>query len=189
MPGEGPLTHISVDVTFLEMRTLPVRQRGKMPPGWSLEHNVRFSTDEYRALYMSVGREWCWWMRLALPDADLFAILNRPETYITVLREGTAVRGFYELGQTYGRRGANLSYFGLFPIAVGRGVGREFLRCAIDEAWSLSGGGKITVNTCTADHPRALPLYLSEGFSVVRVVQENWNIPPELNLRKPLHLC
>ncbi|MDG6094347.1 GNAT family N-acetyltransferase [Acetobacter sp. AN02] len=187
MSAETPLTHLEVDVTFLEMTAPPVRERAIMPPGLRTEHDVRLGLEEYRTLYTGVGREWCWWMRLVLPDHDLSRILERPTTHITLLREGAAVRGFYELDQIHARRSVNIAYFGLLPGALGRGAGRQFLRTAIDEAWSL-GAERVTVNTCTADHPRALPLYLSEGFSVIRVVRESWDIPAVFSLRRPAHL-
>ena len=57
----------------------------------------------------------------------------------------------------------NLSYFGLMPHAIGAGVGYPFLRSAVDAAWRQGPRG-MTVNTCTADHPRALPTYLRAGF-------------------------
>jgi hypothetical protein len=41
------------------------------------------------------------------------------------------------------------------------------------------------VNTCTADHPRALPTYLRAGFVVVRQVAEDWKVPARLGLEIP----
>jgi hypothetical protein len=46
----------------------------------------------------------------------------------------------------------------------------------------------MTLNTCTADHPRALPNYLAAGFREVRRVQETWDIPRRLGLQVPEHL-
>jgi hypothetical protein len=46
----------------------------------------------------------------------------------------------------------------------------------------------VTVNTCTADHPRALPIYLAAGFRLVQVVREEWDIPASLNMSLPVHL-
>ena len=43
----------------------------------------------------------------------------------------------------------------------------------------------MTVNTCTADHPRALPTYIRAGFRPVRAVKEVWNVPVRLGLRIP----
>jgi len=46
----------------------------------------------------------------------------------------------------------------------------------------------ITVNTCTADHPRALPNYKRVGFREMRAVDEIWDIPRKLGLKKPAHM-
>jgi GNAT superfamily N-acetyltransferase len=81
----------------------------------------------------------------------------------------------------------NLAYFGLMPEAVGVGLGTALLRAAVDEAWSRKPS-MLTVNTCTADHPRALPNYLRAGFRVVREVREIWDVPNRLGLRIPAHL-
>jgi hypothetical protein len=46
----------------------------------------------------------------------------------------------------------------------------------------------MTVNTCSADHPRALPNSLAAGFSEVRRVREVWDIPRRLGMNIPEHL-
>ncbi len=73
------------------------------------------------------------------------------------------------------------------PHAVGRGFGYAFLRHAVDSAWGM-GPRCVTVNTCTADHPRALPTYLRAGFRPVRHVREEWNVPVRLGLEIPQSL-
>jgi GNAT superfamily N-acetyltransferase len=91
--------------------------------------------------------------------------------------------GFFELdARTW--TDINLSYFGLMPHAVGTGIGHAFLRRAVDEVWQAGAKG-MTVNTCTADHPRALPTYLRAGFHVIRRAKELWNIPDSLNMPIP----
>ena len=56
-----------------------------------------------------------------------------------------------------------LAYFGLIPEFVGRGFGYYYLYHATMNAWA-HGISKFKVNTCTLDHPRALPLYQRLGF-------------------------
>ena len=46
----------------------------------------------------------------------------------------------------------------------------------------------LTVNTCTADHPRALPGYLRAGFRPLRAVREVWDVPNQLGLSIPERL-
>ena len=55
---------------------------------------------------------------------------------------------------------------------------------AIDAAWR-NGPRTVTVNTCTADHPRALPTYLRAGFRTLRQVRELWNVPLRLGMSIP----
>jgi hypothetical protein len=57
----------------------------------------------------------------------------------------------------------------------------------VDEVWRHGAKG-MTVNTCTADHPRALPNYFRAGFYVVRQVREVWAVPNYLNMRIPSNL-
>ena len=73
------------------------------------------------------------------------------------------------------------------PRVIGTGIGYAFLRQAVDTVWRKGARG-MTVNTCTADHARALPTYLRAGFHVMRQVREVWNVPTRLGLRIPEHL-
>jgi GNAT superfamily N-acetyltransferase len=61
----------------------------------------------------------------------------------------------------------DMAYFGMVPEAVGRGLGGWLLKTAILTAWDHPGVSKVTVNTCTLDHPRALALYQKNGFTPV----------------------
>ena len=169
-----------VRVTFLRMDALPA---GPAPP-WPEPVEVAYRPDctvaEYRALYDGVGAAYCWWLRRVMPDRELEMLLRAPAVRITELRVGGRVAGFHELDRT-GWPAMNLSYFGLMAHALGRGLGRAFLRHAIDSAFGL-GAKALTVNTCTADHPRALPNYLAAGFKPVRSVDEVWDVPTRLGL-------
>lgn len=182
-----PLTHLRVDISFLDMICAPSSPDRSLPEGWSVESDVRLTIGDYRALYDAVGRPWCWWMRTVMSDAKLEGILSSPETRVFLLREGDDVRGFFELDVQTAWRRVNIAYFGLLPEAIGCGVGAAFLRHAIDAAWSFRPH-RVTVNTCTADHPRALPIYLAAGFRLVQVVREEWDIPASLNMSLPVHL-
>lgn len=121
-----------------------------------------------------------------MSDADLVRMLSNSGVMIYVLYEGYDVGGFFQLDRGHWPD-INLSYFGLMPHMIGRGLGEAFLRCAVDEVWR-SGATGMTVNTCTADHPRALPNYLKVGFDVVRQLQETWAIPNALGINVPLPL-
>ncbi|GBR50393.1 acetyltransferase [Neokomagataea thailandica NBRC 106555] len=114
-----------------------------------------------------------------MPEDVLASLLREPERVIMVLhsKQGTPL-GFYELNRV-SPMVVELAYFGLLPQAIGRGFGRLLLECAIGHAFSL-GVSKLEVNTCTLDHPRALPNYQKAGFRITRVVREQWDVPQEL---------
>ena len=97
-----------------------------------------------------------------MPDAQLGYLLRDRRIGVHQLTLDGVPAGFYELdGLAWPH--VNLSYFGLLPHAVGQHLGHAFLRHAVDAAWA--GGARVlTVNTCSADHPRALPTYLRVGF-------------------------
>ena len=157
-----------------------------LPGDVRLERLAHCTVGFYRYLYDTVGAEYVWWLRRTLSNAALRAILAEPGVSIHVLYRGGEPAGFFELD----RRGlpvVNLSYFGLLPHAVGAGLGSAFLGAAVDAAWA-EGARAVTVNTCTADHPRAMPGYLRAGFSVVRRLEEVWEVPTRLGLAVPRHL-
>ena len=144
------------------------------------------SVGFYRYLYNTVGADYLWWLRRTTPDDELAALLGDRAIAIYTLYAKGEPAGFFEL-DARPWPDVNLSYFGLMPGAIGHGTGYAFLRAAVDEVWRHGAKG-MTVNTCTADHPRALPNYLRAGFTVVRQVREIWAVPDHLKMRIPSSL-
>lgn len=177
---------VNVVVTFLRMDAPPTQPAPALPAGAEVVHASACTVGFYRYLYDTVGARYVWWLRRTMPDRQLGALLRDPRIGIHVLYIAGEPAGFYELDAT-NRPMVNLSYFGLMPHAVGLGIGPAFLRHAVDAAWR-GGTRAVTVNTCTADHPRALPAYLRAGFRTVRAVSETWDIPLSLGLKIPPHL-
>ena len=182
----GIFTRIAVDVTFLKQVAPPFVAGPSLPRDTALVDVPACSVPFYRYLYDTVGAPYVWWLRRTTPDADIAAMLAEACVSIHVLYQGNEPAGFFELDGHAGRA-MNLSYFGLLPHAVGKGMGPAFLRAAIDEAWRRKPS-VVTVNTCTADHPRALPNYLHAGFQVIRTVHEIWDVPNRLGLVIPARL-
>ena len=181
-----PAIPVIVDVTFLRMDRPPEEPASPLPPDARVERARRCSVPFYRYLYGTVGQEHVWWLRRTVPDGQLARILADPAIAIHVLYRDGEPAGFYELDRR-NRPVVNLSYFGLMPLAIGHGLGRAFLRHAVDTAWE-EGTRAVTVNTCTADHPRALPNYLAVGFHRLRTVREHWNVPLRLGMPIPERL-
>lgn len=184
--ADDPTTRVAVVVTFLRMETPPTDPDPPLPANTRLVRVNAPTVGFYRYLYNTVGADYVWWLRRTMPDCELAGLLADRGVSIHVLYEGGEPAGFFEI-DSRPWPDTNLSYFGLLPHVVGTGAGYPFLRAAVAEAW---GGGArgMTVNTCTADHPRALPTYLRAGFRPVRQVREAWNVPNRLGLRIPSHL-
>jgi GNAT superfamily N-acetyltransferase len=180
-------TPVAVEVTFLRMDRPPAGPAPAFPPGASVVVAERCTVGFYRYLYDGVGRRHVWWLRRTLTDEQLAGILRDPANAVHVLMHQGEPAGFYELDRR-NRPAVNLSYFGLLPHALGRGMGRALLRHAVDTAWAGGATRAMTVNTCTADHPRALPNYLAAGFRPVRAVREVWQVPARLGLPIPERL-
>lgn len=180
------VTRVFVTVTFLRMDRRPAEPAPPLPDGVRVERLESCSVAQYRRLYNTVGAPYLWWLRRMMPDHELADLLRRSDISIHVVSVDGVEAGFYELDASYWPM-VNLSYFGLMPHAVGHGFGVAFLRHAVDEAFAM-GGRALTVNTCTADHPRALPAYIRTGFRIIRQVREEWDVPVRLGLTVPAHL-
>ncbi|ABS64595.1 GCN5-related N-acetyltransferase [Parvibaculum lavamentivorans DS-1] len=151
-------------VTHLEMtaepRLPPVpRPRGK----YALMRADKPPVHFYRYLYDTIGRNHVWVNRKRLSDAALAIIIQHEEVEIYVLYCGGVPAGYFELDFRAMPR-VELSFLGVMPEHIGKGLGRFLLGEAIALAWGRHPN-RLIVQTCTLDHPRALPLYQRFGFS------------------------
>ncbi|WP_298263857.1 GNAT family N-acetyltransferase [Acidocella sp.] len=187
-PADGEMTERAVvTVVFLRMTKPPLRPDAVLPKGASLTRE-RLDVAAYRALYNEIGAPWLWWLRRMMPDDMLARHLASPTVSVSVLRVQGEVAGFYETDAGYWPF-VNLNYFGLRQGFMGQGLGRLLLDAAVDSVFCGAVGlGGMTVNTCTADHPRALPNYLAAGFREYRRAREEWDIPVRLGLTVPAHV-
>jgi GNAT superfamily N-acetyltransferase len=156
---------VSTVITYLEM-TEPPAAAPLRPPRADLEVRVarQPTVSFYRYLYDTVGAEWTWVVRRLLSDAELALVLADPAVEVNVLWVAGVPAGYAELD----RRPApdiELAYFGLLPEFIGQGLGRFLLDWTIHHAWRARPG-RLFVDTCDLDHPRALGVYQKSGFTV-----------------------
>jgi ribosomal protein S18 acetylase RimI-like enzyme len=116
----------------------------------------------YRYLYDAVGREWFWTDRKRYTDAELKEILEHPANDLFVVYVEGSPAGFFELNRRE-MPTIDLAYFGILPDFIGGRLGPWLLGQALDEIWRHDPE-RATVNTCTLDHPSALPMYQRYGF-------------------------
>lgn len=118
----------------------------------------------YRFLFDAIGEPHRWISRRYMADEDLLAHIHHHDVSIYVLyAEGSPV-GFGEIDGRKPDR-AEIKFFGLLPEAQGTGLGRWFFREITDLAWQFRRG-RVVIETCTLDSPRALQLYQREGFTL-----------------------
>src|SRR4051812_2247458 len=89
---------VAVDVTFLRMDRRPADPPPPpLPPGAKVTEATRCTTGFYRCLYDTVGRDYVWWLRRTLTEAELGRVLADPGVTIHVLYKDGEPAGFYEL--------------------------------------------------------------------------------------------
>lgn len=167
-PPEAKAARLAVTVTYLEMTE---RHPSPKQPHPTKQSYALLRADEppisfYRYLYNTAGRAWTWYERRMKSDEELLAVIHHPAVEVYVLYINGAPAGFFEL-DARSEGIVDLALFGLLPEFVGRGLGGWLLQSAIELAWD-KGPKKLTVNTCTLDHPKALPLYQKMGFQPTR---------------------
>lgn len=152
-----------ITVTFLEMRSAPTyyppAPSGQIALMRAFEPPLAF----YRYLYDAVGRDYVWVNRKRMSDDELRAIIHDTKIEIYVLYHNGWPAGYAELDFRYEPQ-VELSFMGLTPDAIGLGLGRYLLTQAISIAWARQPE-RLIVQTCTLDHPNALPLYQRSGFT------------------------
>ena len=173
-------------VTYLVLAALP-KALPPMPVGarFALMKVESIPLHYYRYLYAAVGAHWLWFERLALGDEDLAARIHQQGVEVFVLYANGAPAGYYELDFA-DRAETKLVYFGLMPEWTGRKIGPWLLGSAIAEGFSR-GAERMIVNTCTLDHPAALPLYQRLGFEPVGREERRLTLPADVSL--PGHIA
>ncbi|MDZ5648691.1 GNAT family N-acetyltransferase [Nitrospirillum sp. BR 11828] len=166
-----PAGKLPVTITYLEMAEPPAGPAGTRPAGVDgPAHAVNCPPAYYRFLYDTVGEPWLWEYRRRMAPERLAEILADPAVEVHVVSIQGVPAGYIELDAdklaTDGTM--DVAYFGLMPWAIGRGIGPWLLDWGVRRAWVKPGVRRLTVNTCTFDHPSALGLYRRVGFRPIR---------------------
>ncbi len=186
--GDVDLASAEIDViiTYMEMTAPPTRPTVPLPPGKHALLKVDNPTIAfYRFLYNTVGEKWLWTDRRRMSDEKLLSQVDHPEVELYVLYSGGQPSGFVELDRRP-KPDLAFAYFGLMQEFIGRGLGKYLLNWAVDQAWSY-GPEKLTVDTCTLDHPRAIGEYQRAGFRPVKQVTKRM-LDPRLEGYAPMHV-
>ena len=69
-----------------------------------------------------------------------------------------------------------IRFLGLLPSLAGQGLGRWLFARTLQLAWR-DDVVRVRVNTCTLDHPAALPSYLKAGFKAYERAFESFPDP------------
>jgi GNAT superfamily N-acetyltransferase len=152
-------------VTFLEMHQSPLEKLELLPDSTFKLIPKPISVETYRTYYYSVGEKFNWLDRMVMPDEELYQKINADNTDIFLMYVKDVPAGFAEFVKE--NDFTEILYFGLFPDFVGKGIGNYFLQWVIQQAWSYQPKW-IQLNTCTLDHPNALPVYKKAGFVPIR---------------------
>ena len=158
---------IKYTVTWLEMTSAPDRlARPVIPPDIQLLEAENPPVWYFLALYDVVGRDYDWTDQFEVGEAQVESFLKHPGlTMHTMIRNGWP-QGFFVLDPRDGI--CDIAYLGLVKEAIGLGLGKWLLDMAVAIGWRKPSARCLTVNTCTLDHPRALDLYRSAGFTAIR---------------------
>lgn len=166
-------------VTYLEMVERPPRRAVPESP-LRLEPWSEVDAAGYRRLFARVGGRWLWYSRLAMDDATLRATIA--EVHRVVDADGESA-GLVELD--FRAAGECLIRFlGLVPELAGKGHGAWLFAEVLRRAWR-DDVRRVHVNTCTLDHPAALPAYLKVGFKAYKRAFESFPDPRLTGLLPP----
>jgi GNAT superfamily N-acetyltransferase len=159
------MSAVTITITYLEMRS-PDELRPKPCADerfWIGEATVK-QWQFNRFLYLAVGSPWLWTDKANWSDSQWreYAESDRLRTF-GAYYEG-APAGYYELHRS-DEQAVEISYFGLLPAFVGRGLGGALLSSALEQAWRMNPH-RVWVHTCTLDHPAALANYQARGMKI-----------------------
>ena len=128
-----------------------------------------------RCLYRTVGRKWNWADRYYWELDQWSDRLSQPNVNFYLMEYQSCPAGYYEL-ESHDQGDIEVSYFGLMPKFLGKGLGGYMLARALEDAFDL-GAMRVWLHTCSLDHPNALSNYLSRGMRVYKTERQIQLLP------------
>lgn len=118
-------------------------------------------------LYQLVGEGWAWNDKDSFSDQQWreYAEDENLRTWVAYTRG--SISGYFEL-ERQPNSDLEITYFGLVPGMIGKGLGGYLLTYAIKSAWAWGDTKRIWLHTCSLDHASALNNYKARGFEVYR---------------------
>ena len=152
-------------IYYLEMRGADLHSARALPPELAIHEACIKQYQVNRMLYQLVGEDWDWNEKSNWTNTDWQAYAEADSLRTWIAYHQGSIAGFFELRQIDSQCN-ELAYFGLAAKFIGKGFGAALLSAAIIQAWQWGNPQRIIVNTCTLDHPNALPNYKARGFSI-----------------------
>ena len=164
---------INVTISYLRL----MRDDFMVLPNANLPHQSYIHFIEkpdiglFRFLYHEVGHPWRWYEQHELSDETIERRLHADDSQFYLLYpqakmariERQDIMGFCEFSCCHSIS-PNVFLYGLCAPYQGKGLGRRFLYQLLAQQFLDDKVDSITIDTCTLDHPSALPIYQSLGF-------------------------
>ncbi len=160
---------IKVETTYLEMFEDPKLGLPSIDINISIEKHSP-TVDEYRELFIEVGKNWLWSSRLVISKEELESIITDKDVEIYLFKVNGTIAGYLELDRRF-KNDIEIAFLGLMTDFIGKGLGKYLLHRAIQKSWSYNPK-RLWLHTCKLDHPNALELYKKAGFKVYKVSME-----------------
>jgi GNAT superfamily N-acetyltransferase len=155
-------------ITFLEMVKRPenfpeVRENFEVTLA---DRNWRINLDWYR----KVGTQWAWTDRLKWSEEEWCEYVESVNLETWIASHQGEECGYFELSRQ--EEGVRIALLGLTKESIGKGLGGSLLTKALECAWTEETS-RVFLDTCSKDHPNALPNYLRNGFQIMRTEYES----------------
>ena len=141
--------------------------------------------DFARWLYRTVGKKWYWVDRYYWNLDQWRDRFKDSAVSLWVMECDSKPVGYYEFEEQQGGD-IELSYFGLLPNAIGKGLGGHMLADGLERAFDL-GALRPWLHTCSLDHPNALSSYQAGGMELykseqdIQLIPKSWPMPSSLS--------